>query len=148
MGEVKKLKGFRQWDVIGISIVEDILEGGQMKTFEALQAEYRLHRSQYFKYIQLRHAWRAQNIEAVELEDFSPLEARLLEGRLDTKAVAMTYRTQINNAPDKLHKLRHKWERDATDIEDIDWEAALMHPRVAAIKSRLRLIQFKILHRC
>ena len=33
-------------------------------------------------------------------------------------------------------------------MKDIDWEAALMHPREVAINARLRLIQLKVLHRC
>ena len=67
---------------------------------------------------------------------------------LDKKAVSMTYRMLNNNAPDTLSKLRDRWEKDTRAFEDIDWEAALMHPREVAIKSRLRLIQLKILHRC
>ena len=45
--------------------------------------------------------------------------------------------------PDNLINLRR--ERDIKDMEDR--ETALMHPGEVAIKSRLRLIQFKILHR-
>ena len=66
---------------------------------------------------------------------------------LETKAVSPTYRILNNNMPYALVALRGRWERDTKELEDIDWEAALMHPREVGIKSRLRLIQLKVLHR-
>lgn len=66
---------------------------------------------------------------------------------IPTKVISLTYRTLINNMPYKLGPLRAKWELTTGPMENIDWEAALMHPREVAIKQRLRLIQYKILHR-
>ena len=66
---------------------------------------------------------------------------------MSEKAVSLTYKTVLNNTPDNLQNLRRKWERNIRVMEDVDWEAALMHPREVDIKTWLRLIQFKILHR-
>ncbi|KAJ1124774.1 hypothetical protein NDU88_003223 [Pleurodeles waltl] len=41
--------------------------------------------------------------------------------------------------------LTRRWELEIREMEDLDWEAALMFPQELAIRSRLRLIQFKIL---
>lgn len=57
------------------------------------------------------------------------------------------HKTLINNIPDRLKALRNQWKITTGDLDNVDWEAALMHPREVAIKLRLRLIQFKILHR-
>lgn len=116
---------------------------GQLKPFSTLQAEFQLHTSHFLKYAQLQHAWGAEGIEDTELPEYAPLEGRILQEELTTKAVSVIYKTINNNMPDTLGKLRGTWEGDLGEMEDIDWEAALMHPREVVIKARLRLIQFK-----
>mgnify|MGYP002804281051 CR=1 FL=1 len=145
--EIKKLTGFKQWDAIGISTIGDLLEQGKMMSFESIRATYQMSPSQQYKYLRIRHAWQAEGLEDREISESAPLEGRLLGPQLEVKAVSWTYRTLNNNMPDTLHGLRSRWETDTKRMEDIDWEAALMHPREVAIKSRLRLIQLKILHR-
>lgn len=68
------------------------------------------------------------------LPEYAPLEGRLLQEEIPTQAISLTYKTQLNNMPDNLGPLRAKWELTTGPLEDIDWEAALMHPREAAIK--------------
>ena len=62
-------------------------------------------------------------------------------------AVSATYKTLNDNIPDTLITIGDRWMRDTREMEDIDWEVALMHSREVAIKARLRLIQLKIIHR-
>lgn len=60
--------------------------------------------------------------------------------------MSYTYKT-INDIPDSLTRLRVKWKSELGELDDTDGEVALMHPRRGVvIKSRLRLVQFKILH--
>lgn len=145
--ELHKLKGFRAWDAIGISMVGDVVAKGALKPFKELASEFGLHASQLFKYIQLRHAWTRESWPTTPLAEYAPLEGRLLQERIPHKGVSLTYKTINTNIPDKLGRLREAWERDVGEMENIDWETVLMHHREVSIKSRLRLIQYKILHR-
>ncbi|XP_078496716.1 vomeronasal type-2 receptor 26-like [Lissotriton helveticus] len=147
LGELNKLKGFGRWDDIGISTVGDVIARGELKTFQALKDEFGLHNTQYYKYVQLQHAWRAQHITLTDIPEYAPLEGRLLQEQMQEGAVSLTYRTLTNNMLGDLQALRDKWETGVGAMEDLDWELALMHPCEVAIKSRLRLIQFKVLHR-
>lgn len=48
---------------------------------------------------------------------------------------------------DPLISLWAKWDHDVAGVEDEEWREAVASPREVAISSRLRLVQFKILHR-
>ncbi|KAJ1211401.1 hypothetical protein NDU88_006761 [Pleurodeles waltl] len=61
--------------------------------------------------------------------------------------VSCTYKMINNNMPDTMAALRATLKQDLGELDDLEWEAALMHSRKVTTKARLRLIQFKILHR-
>lgn len=53
---VSSLEGFRRWDDIGISTLGDIIQGSTLKSFQRLQADFDLHKSQFHRYLLLCHA--------------------------------------------------------------------------------------------
>ena len=81
-------------------------------SFATLSNTYQMHTSQLYKYIQLKHAWRAEGLENREKEEFAPLEGKLLGAYIEKKAVSTTDKTLNNNMPDSLIKLRSNWESD------------------------------------
>ena len=103
--------------------------------------------SELYKYLQISHALWAVIPRGTELPEASPMEMRLLGERLTKKANSVTYRKLINNMPDTPPGLREQWVGNLGDIKDEEWSEALASPREVAIKSGLRLIQLKILHR-
>ena len=45
--QVLSLQGFKSWDLIGITSLSHVLENGVLRTFQSLQEEYDLHKSQF-----------------------------------------------------------------------------------------------------
>ncbi|KAJ1175765.1 hypothetical protein NDU88_001051 [Pleurodeles waltl] len=64
----------------------------------------------------------------------------------ETRA-AMMFQEAHGEKKKKRPLVDRTWETDIEKMEDLHWEAALMFQQEVAIRSRLRLIQFKILHR-
>ena len=83
--EMGKLKGFQSWDTVGISAVGDQWDRGKLIFIEPLKAEYQMHASQLYKYLQLRHTWQAEGLDDQELSEFAPLEGRLLGAQIEKK---------------------------------------------------------------
>ncbi|KAJ1178117.1 hypothetical protein NDU88_003364 [Pleurodeles waltl] len=83
-----------------------------------------------------------------EIEQCSPAENPDISSLpLEEKEISWTCKTLNNNMFDMLRLLKERGEDDLGSIDDTDLEAALMHPRKVAMRIRLQLILFKVLHR-
>lgn len=142
-----KSKGFDKWDMIGISHIGDLWEGGEVKSFMDLQGQYNLAPSEIFRYTQARHALYSCFPRGSCPLASSPLEDRILDGHLPEKTISLIHRKLICNMEDPLQTLRTKWVADGIELDDEDWQEAVSSPRMVAIPARLRLVQLKILHR-
>ena len=141
-----KLQGFSKWDKIGISLAGDVVGTEGVKSFAELQEEYGLHHTQFFNYLQLRHALVASHLEKAGMSEFNPLEAKLLQGALGRGGLSRIYKSLIINSPECFQPLRNKWEEQVGTLDEEDWRDARAAPREIAISSRLRFIQLKFLH--
>ena len=144
LAHVAGLEGFAKWDHIGITLLGDIWGPSSLNSFEELQREFGLHRSQFFKYLQLRHALATYGLK--RLEEFNPLEVKVLSGKMGRGGVSRLYKSLVIHTPDRFDCLREKWEGLVGDLEEEDWRDASMAHREMAISSRLRLLQWKIFH--
>lgn len=79
---VSTLTGLRGWDRVGISTLGDVMRGTTMKSFQQLQTDFCLHKSQFYKFLQLRHALQPHIHTLESLPEFQSLEGRLLTGDL------------------------------------------------------------------
>ena len=147
LGELIGQFGFAKWDLIGISTVEGMWFGTDVKPWRELREEFQLAPTEVFRYLQIRHAIRSKVPKDTPLPDPSPLEARLLSGYMECKAISLTYCTLINNTPDTMARLRGKWSVDLGELDDDERTEALASPKESAIRARFRLVQLKILHR-
>lgn len=147
LGNFCNTKGFRQWDLIGISRIGDIWGKGAVLPFDKLQQTYNLASTEHYRYIQIRHALTGAIPKGSKLPDASPLEDRLLTEHMTRKAISLTYKKIINNMPEPLGTLRNRWQADVGDLDDSEWQEALSSAKEIAIPPRLKLIQLKILHR-
>lgn len=147
LGNLRNSKGFKQWDLIGISQVGDLWKKGKILTFAQLQATYKLSQTEHYRYIQIKHALNATIPTGSSIPEASPLEDRLLTDHLHTKAISHAYKKIINNMPDPLTTLRERWVADIKELDDSDWQDAIASPKDIAIPSPLKLIQLKVLHR-
>lgn len=142
--QVAALPGFRKWDMVGISTLGDIMKGTTLKSFQQLQVEFQLRKSQFYKYLQLRHALTPTILTLDSLPEFHPLEGRLLMGDLGgAHKIRQVYQTLTTHSKTTLYKTRQAWQDDIPDLTDDDWAEAIANPRGVAVSSRYRLIQFK-----
>lgn len=74
--EVASLSGFRQWVLIRVTLLGDVWSGTHIRSFQDLQARYSIPPSQFFSYLQLRHALHSHIPEGTSLPEYSPPEAR------------------------------------------------------------------------
>lgn len=123
------------------------MKGRSLKSFQDLQTEFHMPQTQFYRYLQLRHAL-SPSLEGLEsLPEFSPIEAKVFMGDLQDHKISKIYQSLITHCSSTLQKLRRDWEGDVGQLEEEDWMEALIAPREAAIVVRLRLLQFKYFHR-
>ena len=118
-----------------------------MKSFAALQAEYHLHHTQFFSYLQLRHALHPYLAQLEMVPEHNPLEAKILLTNLEAHKISNIYKSLIIHTPDNFEQLRAAWNKDLPQFTEEDWTEALMSPKEAVTVSQFKLIQLKYLHR-
>lgn len=123
------------------------MRGTTLRSFREMQDMYHMPRTQFYKYLQFRHALSPSLVGLESLPAFSPLEAKVFMGDLCSKKISQVYQTLVTHSTPTLAGLRERWEVDVGSLEEEDWREALASPRGAAISMRLRLIQFNYLHR-
>ena len=110
MPQVAGLRGFRRWDLIGISKIGHVTQNGIFKSFTDLSSEYGLHRSQFCKYLQLRHAITPYLAAQIDLPEHNPLEAKVLLTHIKAHKISHIYKTLVIHTPTLLHLLNsHGW---------------------------------------
>lgn len=134
------------WACKGIKVLKDITSEGELCTFDQLKARHDLPNSFFFRYLQLRHAFKeqftGQRIEYLP----SLLENILLEEDL-VKPLSSVYKSLFKKTPLGITKCRERWEREIADIQGEDWDDMWDHPFKYLVSARDRLIHFKFLHR-
>ena len=145
--QVAAFQGFRDWGLIGISSLGHVVCGGILKSFSEMQEEYDLHKSQFYKYLQLRHALTPYLFPDTEIPEHNPLEAKILLTHMARYNISNIYRSLIIHSPDTFEMLRAAWTADIPHLTSEGWGEALQSPREASIASQFRLIQLKYLHR-
>lgn len=124
----------------------DIWSGNHIRTFKDLQIRYFLHNTQFYRYLQLRHALQSHITDGSSLPEYSPPEAQTLTGNLGKGGISCIYRSLVNNTPNALSRLRDKWEGWLGSLDDTDWGDELMTPRTITASARLSLVQIYYLH--
>ncbi|KAJ1097918.1 hypothetical protein NDU88_003034 [Pleurodeles waltl] len=146
LAQVAGLQGFQNWDNIGISTLGDVWQGSHIQSFQDLQTQYSLNKTQFHRYLQLRHALLVHLQAGDTIPEHSPMEAKALMGDLGKGGVSQIYRTLITTAGGPLRELRQRWEDWMGPMEEMDWTEALMAPRSLTMATRLQLIQTYFLH--
>ncbi|KAJ1205832.1 hypothetical protein NDU88_001257 [Pleurodeles waltl] len=117
-----------------------------MRSFEDLQKIFSLNKTQFHKYLQIRHALLAEVQTGDNIPEYSPMEARALMENLGRGGVSQIYRTLIAITACSLGGLRQRWEGWVGPMEEVDWNEALAAPHTITMTTRLRLIQTYYLH--
>ncbi|KAJ1153199.1 hypothetical protein NDU88_005960 [Pleurodeles waltl] len=144
--EVSALEVFWKWDNIGISTLGDVWGESHMRSFEEIQESYSLNKTQFPKYLQLRHTLLVHIRPGDSVPNCSPMEARTMMGGQGRRGISQLYRSLLFNTTPSHENLRRKWEGWVGPIEEADWRDVLMAPRTMSMTSRFRVLQTLYLH--
>ncbi|KAJ1205838.1 hypothetical protein NDU88_001263 [Pleurodeles waltl] len=107
---VAGLEGLQTCDNIGISTLGDIWDGSHMRSFQDQQKQYALNKTQFYRYLQLRHALLVHVQTGDTIPEHSPMEAKALMGNMGRGGVSQIYRTLTTVTAGPLGRLRKRWE--------------------------------------
>ena len=146
LSPLAKLQNVHDWDLIGISTLGDIMEGTALRSFQTLREEFQLHKNQFYRYLQLRHAISPLLRGLEDLPENNPLESKLLWGPLGRDGISKVYHSLIINSHDLVLDLKVRWESLVGALDEEDWRDTRSAPREIAISTSLCLIQLRVLY--
>lgn len=132
------------WARYGIMTLEDIVSQGQLITFDAIKWDRGLPNQMFFRYIQLRHAFRSQFPSPVSLE-MSEVEDTLRSPD-GVRTLSILYHKLAVLDTSKVSQLFLVWQWDVPDLTDDDWAEGIQQYLPLMISSQDRFIQLKFLH--
>lgn len=133
------------WAAYGIIYLSHVLTGTGPISFQSLKERFSLPNQLLFRYLQLRHAHRAQMASTTIGLETPPVLDILL--RVDpTKLISNLYYVLRLHRSHKVSQLaKEKWEQDKGPIENPDWVEILEGIKTASPKLSDRLTQLNII---
>ena len=134
------------WASYGILFLSQVMSGTGHKSYNRLREEFSLPHQLHYRYLQLRHALRAQmGPDSVEVS--SPQVLDVIFGKDSAKLTSNCYYVIRRRRTSKIMQVaKWKWERDLGPIEDTEWEEILEGVKTVSPKISDRLTQLYIVH--
>uniref|UniRef100_A0A672IAP0 Reverse transcriptase domain-containing protein n=1 Tax=Salarias fasciatus TaxID=181472 RepID=A0A672IAP0_SALFA len=134
---------FTAWDANGLRTLKDMFVEGLFASFQQLKTAFRIHDSQFFRYLQLR------SFMSTSFNYFPSCPPdSLLETILVMNTFSKVYNVINSHNVQPMAQTRRKWEEELeTAISEDEWQSAINNIYSSSICLRHRVIQFKILHR-
>lgn len=135
------------WSSRGIFYLSHIVNDGTLKTIDRLKSEFALPDQMQFRYLQLRHAFRAQFLaNSIPVANNPLMEA--IKCPDPKKLISQFYGMPLlPRATMTAHALKARWEDELGPMEDEEWSEALDTCKLVSPKLSDRLTQIFILHR-
>lgn len=140
---------WKDWLDRGVVTLGDLYHNGILKSFEECVQQYGIPRSQFFRYLQLRHLL----LKIFGSSTTAPKAAELLDKVLKSfgkgHEASVYYSLLIQDLGNEaMTGLKLTWERDLNlTLDDKEWERICKNIKALSRDARVRLIQFKIIHR-
>lgn len=130
-------------------MLRDLYENDSLKSFEHLCQHYGISRSQFFRYLQLRHLLCTIFGSSTQLPKPADIHCIVMSTYGKGHEVSTYYSWLIQNLGDGvLSALKKVWERDLNlTLDEEEWCRVLKNVKTASSYARICLIQFKIVHR-
>lgn len=124
--ELFKLKDFCLWETKGVQYISQLFNGNILQFFTDIQDEFTIPRTQFFKYLQLRHAIQSENRIPSLVLVTCPLmrDVLLTEDRKGMISRVYSRRLHSTRNASKL-PCRKGWEKDLGPIDGEQWELCL-----------------------
>lgn len=112
------MKGFCNWERAGLIYLSQLYNGTVFKSFSDIQMECNLPRTQFYKYLQLRHAIQAQSDRSNMTAIVHPLMQGVLLEKDKKGMISRGYSILLNSTHDAFQLISRKmWEKDLGPIE-------------------------------
>lgn len=126
------------WARFGITTLKHIFKDGSLLSFDHLKQDFDLPNNMFFRYLQLRHAVRAQFAHPVVLESHS-VESFLVSKNADRILSSLYLRISCRDKK-RMLTLYQKWQQDIPDLPEEDWEEDIQQYSPFMISARDRFI--------
>ena len=138
--------GFGVWNAQGLRKLGDLFDGQTLLSFAQLQQRNGLDKSEFFRYLQLRH-FITKDTSLLTNSSASQVE-RILSLQFSTKLISIFYQALLANSSSTSHTTKQAWEKDfGILIDDVDWQEIWTYAKEISICNRTKSIQYRILHR-
>lgn len=124
-----------------ITKLKQIMSGGRLLPLAELKWQFNLPPWMYFRYVQLRHAIKAQFPDGMVLAVHS-VESLLIDHPLSSIYLRLTCK-----AAGSTTRLFEAWQRDIPALTEEDWTEGLQQCIPLMISARDRFVQLKFIHR-
>lgn len=133
------------WARYGVKTLADITSASGLCTFDVLKRDRGVPNHMFFRYLQLRHAYRAQfpfpiTLETNRIEHMLSLEE-------DLKPLSVVYSDLAGLDTSKVTQLFSRWQTHVPSLAGDDWEEGIQQYLSLMISARDRFTQLKFLHR-
>lgn len=114
---------FSAWRELGISQISCLLSEGTIKSFQQIVDQYNVPKSNFYKYLQLRHFLKPKLDKGELRSKTTEIEYLLLNSACLKGLITRIYDTLSNNCTSAWLGLKDVWEKDiGQTIEENDWE--------------------------
>ena len=119
---------FERWREIGIVVVDQLFEGGVLKSFEQLKEKYELPNQDFYRYLQIRHYLHTHQEREKLCAPPSKIEhffISAIEGTVKAKFISHLYKILQEELKENNLDIKEKWELEMNIIiSDEQWESS------------------------
>jgi len=139
-------RGFVEWKTKGLMSIGDLYIDDKFASFNQLQSVFNLPRSDFFRYLQVRHYVQTVIPQFMDKPEINSFEKTLLVNPSSRHLVSRCVNSL--QLPVSTNHIKEAWARDFDeDVSDETWNDSLNKIQDCSINARHRLIQFKVVHR-
>lgn len=127
--EFPPASGFKNWAENGLIMLCQIVENGNLMSFQQLQQKYDLPGQDFYKYLQLRHYLHKHNLMTSLQAPPSNIEqffTSVIKKALINRHISYLYKILQEESTENTQDIMGKWELEMNIIiKDEDWEQTL-----------------------
>ena len=143
--------GFRNWSNYGLASVYQLLNADGFKSFEQLQTQFDLPRTNFYRYLQLRD-FLTKHLDWAKASKSNPIEDLLIKfetGDLgEGKVIRDFYQVLLDLCPNNTLYIKEKWETElGVEITLDSWEEICSEAHFVTNSNTWREFKWKVVSR-
>lgn len=138
---------FRLWRQKGLATVKDLFVDGVFATFEQLVEKFELPRTDFFKYLQVRHFYRKIYTDFPNLPPDISVDKIFRIPLFPKGLISILYTTILSLCSSSDETLLELWSQDLGMDLTMVWDWILGRVHSSSVCARHGVIQCKLLHR-